>query len=252
MASGSSTKAKAPCMEDGCDLPRYSTRHRCTYHYLLTEPIEIQIQWADRRLRDSRQKAEFGFQARVAESRWPEGKRWCSGCQSFIPLFYARGSQCRACSSRAKHGSHVERTYDLSREEYEQLLTWQRGRCFVCGRVPRSRRLAVDHDHATGLVRGLLCADDERGCNHAVLGNLEASARTTALDAARRLVAYLELPPIDRMRRGDTPPGISREETLTRQERVRRSVTGHGEWPAEPGQERLAAVGAQQEAPAPF
>jgi hypothetical protein len=34
------------------------------------------------------------------------------------------------------------------------LARWQDGRCAICGRV---RDLVLDHDHATGLVRGWLC-----------------------------------------------------------------------------------------------
>lgn len=43
------------------------------------------------------------------------------------------------------------------------LKSWQAGRCAVCGRVPglAHPRLAEDHDHRTGLVRGWLC----RSCN---------------------------------------------------------------------------------------
>jgi hypothetical protein len=33
----------------------------------------------------------------------------------------------------------------------------QRGRCLVCGNEPKKGRLHVDHCHATGRVRGLLC-----------------------------------------------------------------------------------------------
>lgn len=219
-------KRKAPCMEDGCDEPRYSVYHRCKYHWLLTRPIEEQIEWAVRRLERSEWRQRYGTRQRVPESEWPEGKRWCSGCQSYIPLFYARGSRCRACESRAAHASHIERAYDLDRAEFERLFAWQRGRCFVCGRKPGKRRLAVDHDHATGAVRGLLCADDERGCNHAVLGNLEASARTTALDAARRLVAYLEVSPLERMRRGDPPPGVRDAASRSTLDLIRESPVG--------------------------
>jgi hypothetical protein len=49
-------------------------------------------------------------------------------------------------------------------DEYDALLRQQEGRCAVCLREPGSRRLAVDHDHDTGSVRGLLCFK----CNRAV------------------------------------------------------------------------------------
>lgn len=45
---------------------------------------------------------------------------------------------------------------------YESLLKAQDGRCAICRRIPDlTRRLDIDHDHRTGVIRGLLC----RGCN---------------------------------------------------------------------------------------
>lgn len=38
---------------------------------------------------------------------------------------------------------------------WDQLAAWHDGRCALCG--VKFRALAVDHDHATGLVRGVLC-----------------------------------------------------------------------------------------------
>lgn len=49
------------------------------------------------------------------------------------------------------------------------MLDTQDGRCAICMRIPRNRRLAVDHDHNTGRVRGLLCFT----CNHYVLRYVE-------------------------------------------------------------------------------
>lgn len=49
--------------------------------------------------------------------------------------------------------------YGLTPEQYLEILAFQEGRCAICKRWPRSRRLNVDHEHSTGIVRGLLCWD---------------------------------------------------------------------------------------------
>jgi len=48
--------------------------------------------------------------------------------------------------------------YGLTIGEYDALLKRQKGRCAICRRPPKKRRLYVDHDHATKKIRGLLCA----------------------------------------------------------------------------------------------
>jgi len=189
-------KTPKPCREPGCDYPKWGGKQRCFWHFALSQPIAWQIAKADARL------AEAGtvHLARVRQEEWPPGERWCAGCQSFVPLFYCSGSRCKACSSRAAHAAHIRREYGIEPDVYDSLLQWQGGRCYICRRVPRTRRLAVDHDHDTGEVRGLLCADNDRGCNHAILGNI------TSLDMARRIVEYLEKPPLRRMRAGEPRP----------------------------------------------
>lgn len=78
---------------------------------------------------------------------------------------------------RARYTEHHRRwalknLYDLSLEEYDALLLKQKGLCAICERpqVPGARggRLFVDHDHASGKVRGLLCTK----CN-SLLGHAE-------------------------------------------------------------------------------
>ena len=40
---------------------------------------------------------------------------------------------------------------------FEKLLAIQERRCAICGISLEDRQIHVDHDHKTGLVRGLLC-----------------------------------------------------------------------------------------------
>lgn len=49
------------------------------------------------------------------------------------------------------------RLYNITPEEYELMLAFQNGVCAICERPPGKTRLAVDHDHASGLTRGLVC-----------------------------------------------------------------------------------------------
>jgi hypothetical protein len=44
------------------------------------------------------------------------------------------------------------------------MLYKQGGKCGICGSVSNGKRLAIDHDHETGRVRGLLCQQ----CNTAL------------------------------------------------------------------------------------
>ena len=52
--------------------------------------------------------------------------------------------------------------YGISVEDYERMLEEQDGGCHICGKKPEGRALDIDHDHATGKVRGLLCSNHNR------------------------------------------------------------------------------------------
>jgi len=61
-------------------------------------------------------------------------------------------------------------TFGITIDEYKQMLLEQRGVCAICKQPETStykgrlRHLAVDHNHETGRIRGLLCND----CNIAL------------------------------------------------------------------------------------
>lgn len=94
------------------------------------------------------------------EAAAPSGASWCAGCQSFRDHadFGKSSTQCRACVSAKSHAAMVEKVYGIDAAEYARLLALQGGKCAICRARPRSKRLAVDHSHITGSVRGLLCS----------------------------------------------------------------------------------------------
>lgn len=149
--------------------------------------------------------------------RLPRGLKVCTKCPergaqpvenfAFSGKGYARQAICKPCDAertrawnaahperhaRARRSSKLRQLYDLTPADYDARLRAQGGACKLCGRgeIVRARggglrRLAVDHCHRGGHVRGLLC----HRCNLA-LGVLEGFA-PGAEDWARRALAYL-------------------------------------------------------------
>lgn len=56
--------------------------------------------------------------------------------------------------------------WGLSLEDYTSMFEAQGGRCAICGDPPGRMALAVDHNHDTGQIRGLLCS----ACNTGIGG----------------------------------------------------------------------------------
>lgn len=185
-------------MRDGCGYPAIERKRLCHWHWLMKQPMPVQIREARNRALTSELAGAIPV-TRMPKSVWPEGERFCAGCQDFVPLFYCSGSVCKAHASEKRHEKLLRDSYGMTPAEYQRLLDFQGGVCFICRRPPRNKRLAVDHDHETGLVRGLLCADNENGCNRAVIGNLERAV-DGGLAAAKRAVDYLDYPPAQRLR----------------------------------------------------
>lgn len=100
------------------------------------------------------------------------------------------GRRCRPCVSKANHEKRVAETYGLEPGQYDLLLAAQDGACAICRRKPGAKRLAVDHDHTTEEVRGLLC----KACNRDVLGHLRDDT-----EALQRAIEYLNDPPARRV-----------------------------------------------------
>ncbi len=89
---------------------------------------------------------------------------------------YYRANKERAAAAKAeyrrRHRDDINarrrmRKYNLTSEQFAQLHVRQADLCAICSQPETNKRasvLSVDHDHATGFVRGLLCSH----CNHAI------------------------------------------------------------------------------------
>ena len=71
--------------------------------------------------------------------------------------------------------------FGLTLDEYDEMWNEQGGVCAICEEPQKNRKLAVDHDHDTGEVRGLLCTS----CNLGI-GNLKDS-----IDILESAINYL-------------------------------------------------------------
>ena len=162
--------------------------HEC---WLAKQPPQVKVDAAKARLS---LVPEDRRRPRVPERDWPSGRRWCAGCQSFVRLVDCSGSRCKGCASAAAHASMLKGTYRIAGRpftdaDYDALMTLQEGRCYLCRRPAHKRRLAVDHDHATDEVRGLLCSDNDFGCNLKVVARFDADPEPLAM--VERLRRYL-------------------------------------------------------------
>lgn len=130
------------------------------------------------------------------------GKKRCRTCKRTKPLrlFYKRkankdgyAGSCKACVNKSgnhsNHDHNLRVRYGITHAEYEAMLSSQGGACAICRGGTSKRYFAVDHNHRTGEVRGLLCGT----CN-TTLGRFRD-------DPARfkRAAKYLTAPPARRV-----------------------------------------------------
>lgn len=101
--------------------------------------------------------------------------------------------------------SHLKRKYGITLEQYDEMLAKQGGVCGICRCEPRPDiSLHVDHNHATGEIRGLLCFSCNVTVGHlredhdrlaAVAAYLRAHDPETEMQRQRVRARLAELPP---------------------------------------------------------
>lgn len=120
----------------------------------------------------------FGVQGRSPDGLQP----WCKPCTNSRmagydkasrerdPVLYRERKRAEHARFKAKHPdlhrAHTRKNslkkYGLTPESFDALLSSQGGVCAICKEgLILGRDTHVDHDHKTGVVRGVLCS----GCN---------------------------------------------------------------------------------------
>jgi hypothetical protein len=106
---------------------------------------------------------------------------WCDG-----PIGGTHANR-EFCSERCKARARGLAQYSLTVAEYRLLMESTGGKCSICAR--HTKRWNLDHNHTTGEVLGPVCIT----CNTTLL-----TFSYHDPDVARRLVEFLESPPVRR------------------------------------------------------
>jgi hypothetical protein len=130
---------------------------------------------------------EFSLSRKATETRNAVHRSQCKTCSSARAMQWFADNPERQYESRRAH--NLRTFYGMTVEEFDAMLAAQAGGCAICGkdepaahgRTGKKFLLSVDHDHATGRVRGLLC----QRCNRAI-GMLDDDP-----DLLQKAISYL-------------------------------------------------------------
>ena len=86
-------------------------------------------------------------------------------CKACISIYYKDRNKDPEIKRR-KNNYELKKYYNISLNEYEKMISKQNSCCKICNRHQNlfKYEFAVDHNHKTGKIRGLLC----QPCNTAL------------------------------------------------------------------------------------
>jgi len=154
----------------GCGQPALiATRNRSGRGWIKGRPLRYA--WGHQRRRTALSaKPGFKFCAKCREEKplaefqsvsygSTKTHSYCVSCATAAKSLWATNNREKNSATQLK--SRLKLKYRLDQHVYDCLVVNQNGLCAICHQKSLDRRLAVDHDHVSGRVRGLLCA----GCN---------------------------------------------------------------------------------------
>lgn len=122
------------------------------------EPDNPRVKYHDYRCRSCFREYRREMQRAKRALLPPREPRPARGPREKRPRGYRPDSL--SVEERARYNRrYIYKKYGINLDQYEAMLSRQGGKCAICrlAPLPGKRSLAVDHCHATGLVRGLLC-----------------------------------------------------------------------------------------------
>lgn len=158
------------CSRCGTDKPGGGNTHLCVVFSAsgeLSELVCVSCNLSIRQQKHSVYRTVNGVREKQCSKclQWKPASEYYRNPQPNRP--HALTSACHACERqrktslegranvrKASRKSQLKR-YGLSPEDYQSMYMQQSGCCLICGLT--EEKLQVDHCHATGKVRGLLC-----------------------------------------------------------------------------------------------
>lgn len=94
-------------------------------------------------------------------------KSWCKACHKEVHQSWVEGNPDKVRGYRAKDKWTLHKRcsrHGITVEEFWSIYEEQDGTCPVCDKAIEAEDSAIDHNHKTGEVRGILC----KSCNRAL------------------------------------------------------------------------------------
>lgn len=97
---------------------------------------------------------------RAANNRWRNSIKGKATTKRYFESDIGKEARKRGNEAEYMRTRWLKHRYHLTLDEFDRILTKQKECCAICGKHQSKfkKRLAVDHNHETGKIRGLLCS----------------------------------------------------------------------------------------------
>lgn len=117
-------------------------------------------------------------------SEFTKDKHTAFGIAIYCKTCHRKKGKNRYVTHKNEHkNNHLKSDYNITLEQYNEMLIKQNNKCAICGNMNNINRLmCVDHNHLNGKIRGLLC----NRCNMGIGSFIDD------IDLLKKAIKYLE------------------------------------------------------------